>query len=249
MSAVMSTRRATGTVMLILATALAISGCSEDEEVAGVTQQLGIIVDVSASMGDASGGTSPVDGYARRAKSLIKEAPEGTRVVIGVADGASGASPCIPVVVDLLAEGKNDTTKKRALAKAVSQATGAVAAQVACGKKNGQPASDIIGAIMKLDDKLDPDLADCKIVAMSDGLQYAGDFTVTAEIVGDAAKTKESVDGLAGMSLLPKNCDGGTLVISDPGLRSEATAAQLEGLKSFWAAYAEKAGMTFEPSL
>ena len=88
-------------VALTLSIAASLTGCGKQPQLVEVTHQVVLIFDVSGS-------TKPLaSGWAARADRYAKQLKDGTRVLVAVADGASGSSLCIPRRVQLQGQGKD----------------------------------------------------------------------------------------------------------------------------------------------
>jgi hypothetical protein len=230
-------------------------GCNDNQPEIPTPRQFAIILDVSGSTAPA------VDGYASRASELIAKQPDGTRIIVTVADGAAQSSLCIPRITELKAVGENSVDRQDSLDASRASAERSVADQIACGKPedtnsppksvqpggqpraNNTPGSDLIGSLLAVDTKLKKESDPTQIVMFSDGLQASRDLTLTAELLGDTTALDRSVQQLPDI-LIPTKMASAELTISDPAAGTVLTAQEARGVLHFWTTYAARARAT-----
>jgi hypothetical protein len=222
---------------------LVLTGCGGPVPPTSITHQAVAIIDISGST------STLIDGWAVRVQRWANGLPDGTRVQIQIADGASASSICIPRRVDLQGHGNDQTQINDSLTAQRNDVAAVIADQITCGKNNATGGSDLIGSLLTADAALKPGMDTTQIVLFSDGLQYSEDLMLKPETLGNRKAVKKAVETLDDEDLVPSRFIGAEFFISDPAVGGQLTARQAQGLTQFWTAYAKKARASFSVGL
>lgn len=222
-------------VALTLSIAASLTGCGKQPQLVEVTHQVVLIFDVSGS-------TKPLaSGWAARADRYAKQLKDGTRVLVAVADGASGSSLCIPRRVQLQGQGKDATQVQDSLTAQRNALNKVIVEQIHCGEQNPTDGSDLIGSLLVADNGLKTGMDSTEVLLFSDGMQNSTDLAFTDKMLADPKAVTNAITTLDKKDLLPVHYSGAELCITDPGVGGQLTAQQHQGVIKFWSSYAKKA--------
>jgi hypothetical protein len=195
---------------------------------------------------DLSGSTLPLaDGWASRAQRWVEDLRDGTRVIVAIADGASGSSICIPRRVDLQGQGNDQTQISDSLVAQRSTLDQVILDQINCAKQNAVDGSDLIGSLMVADANLKPAMDSTQVLMFSDAMQSSEILKLTPRLLTSPTAVKMAVAELESEGLIPLRLAGGELTISDPGVGSGMDARAIQGLLMFWSLYGNNAHANF----